>query len=156
MPAGQGESHPSCPETFCDDLTDYRTNKAKEMAMKSLFEEMGGTYTLAEDGMYYPDITLQEDEKPRYGKYGRLRRDYLKEHRQGLYMELLMEGKLIKHLNEIDEAAHDRVELIVRQMAERQGIDEELKACEQMTWVRQMNNCKNTAEEIVLNELVYN
>lgn len=99
---------------------------------KIIFEEMGGTYTLAEDGMYYPDVNLPDDEKPCYGKYGCLRRDYLKEHRQGLYMELLMEGNLVKHLNEIDEAAHNRVGLIVRQMAEKQGIDEVMKAREQM------------------------
>ena len=117
---------------------------------------MGGTYTLAEDGMYYPDIILPKDENPRYGKYGRLRRDYLREHRQGLYMELLMEGKLVKHLNEIDEVAHNRVELMVRQMAERQGIDEALKTHKQMKWVQLMNNCKNAAEEIVLRELIYN
>jgi len=67
-----------------------------------------------------------------------------------------MEGKLIKHLNEIDEAAHNRVGLIVEQMARQQGIDEVLKAHEQMTWVRLMNNCKNVAEEIMLSELIYN
>lgn len=123
--------------------------------MKSLFEQMGGTYTLAEDGMYYPDIKLPEDEKPRYRKYGCMRKAYLKEYRQTLYMDLLLEGKLIKHLNEIDEAAHNRVELIVHQMAEKQGVNESLKTCDQMAWVRVMNNIKSAAEEIVLLELIY-
>lgn len=122
---------------------------------KIIFEEMGGTYALAEDRMYYQNIILPEDEKPQYGKYVCIRKDYLKEHRQGLYMELLTEGKLLKHLNEIDEVAHNQIELLVRQMAERQGIDRALKAHEQMKWVQLMNNCKNAAEEIVLDELIY-
>ncbi len=106
--------------------------------------------------MYYPDIILPEDEKPRYGKYGRMRKAYLMEYRQALYRELLLDGKLVKHLNEIDEVAHNRVDLIVRQMAEWQGIDGAMKAREQLKWVQLMKNCKNTAEEIVMNELIYN
>ena len=82
--------------------------------MKSIFEEMGGTYTLGADGMYYPDLELPADEEPRYGKYGRMHRDYIKEHRPWLYTELLMDGKLVSHLNAIDDQAHERKEQIGR------------------------------------------
>ena len=122
--------------------------------MKSLFEEMCGTYTLGADGMYYPDLALPEEE-PHYGKYGRMRLHYLKEHRKVLYNTLLLEGKLVAHLNEIDDTAHRRMELLTRQMQERQGINGALKAHDQMVWVGAMNNIRNDAEEIVLSELIY-
>ena len=70
--------------------------------MKSIFEEMGGTHTLGEDGMYYPDLELPVDEDPHYGKYGRMRKAYIKEHRPWLYTELLFSGKPVSHLNSID------------------------------------------------------
>ena len=122
--------------------------------MKSLFEELGGTYTLGADGMYYPDLALPEEE-PHYGKYGRMRLHYLKEHRKVLYNTLLLEGKLVAHLNEIDDTAYRRMELLTRQMQERQGINGALKAHDQMVWVGAMNNIRNDAEEIVLSELIY-
>ena len=123
--------------------------------MKSIFEELGGTYTLGEDGMYYPDLELPADEEPRYGKYGRMHRDYIKKHQPWLYTELLMDGKLVSHLNAIDDQAHERKELLTRQMQERKGINEALKARDQMAWVGAMNNIRNAAEEIVLSELIY-
>lgn len=123
--------------------------------MKSIFEEMGGTYTLGADGMYYPDLELPSDEEPRFGKYGRMHRDYIKKHRPWLYTELLMDGKLMSHLNAIDDQAHERMELLIGQMQEKQGINETLKACDQMAWVGAMNNIRNAAEEIVFAELVY-
>jgi hypothetical protein len=126
-----------------------------EKIMKSLFEEMGGTYTLGEDGMYYPDLAVPDGEPARYGKYGRMRRAFLRQHRQGLYTRLLLTGKLITHLNEIDEEAIAKMELIVKQMAQRQHIDEALKGRDQMAWVRAMNNIRNAAEEIVFSELIY-
>lgn len=123
--------------------------------MASLFEEMGGTYTLGADGMYYPDLELPEEETPRYGKYGRMRHTYLREHKKAYYTTLLFEGKLVAHLNEIDDAANDRMELITKQMAKGQGINEALKARNQMAWVGAMNNIRQAAEEIVLSELIY-
>ena len=123
--------------------------------MASLFEEMGGTYTLGADGMYYPDLELPEEETPRYGKYGRMRHTYLREHKKAYYTTLLFDGKLVAHLNEIDDAANAQMELIVKQIANTQGINEELKAQDQMAWVGSMNNIRITAEEIVLNEIVY-
>jgi hypothetical protein len=123
--------------------------------MASLFEEMGGTYTLGADGMYYPNLELPEEETPRYGKYGRMRHTYLREHKKAYYTTLLFDGKLVAHLNEIDDAANAQMELITKQMAKSQGIIVALKAKDQMAWVEAMNNIRNTAEEIVLTELIY-
>ena len=122
--------------------------------MKSLYEDMGGTYTLGTDGMYYPDLELPEEE-PHYGKYGRMRLSYLKEHRTALYYTLLLDAKLVKHLNEVDDIANRRMGRLTLQMQERQGVDEALKARDQMAWVGAMNMIKAQAEEIVLKELVY-
>ena len=124
--------------------------------MASLFEEMGGTYTLGADGMYYPNLELPEEETPRYGKYGRMRHTYLREHKKAYYTTLLFGGKLVAHLNEIDDAANTQMELITKQMAKSQGVTEALKAKDQMAWVEAMNNIRNEAEEVVLSELIYN
>jgi hypothetical protein len=124
--------------------------------MASLFEEMGGTYTLGADGMYYPNLELPEEETPRYGKYGRMRHTYLREHKKAYYTTLLFVGKLVAHLNEIDDAANIQMELVTKQMAESQGITESLKAQDQLAWVGAMNNIRNAAEEIVFSELIYN
>ena len=122
--------------------------------MKSIFEEMGGTYTLGADGMYYPNLVLSEEE-PHYGKYGRMRLRHLKEHRKVLYNTLLLDGELIKHLNEVDDTANQRMDLLTLQMKEQQGVNEALKARDQMAWVGAMNNIRNAAEEVVLSELIY-
>ena len=123
--------------------------------MASLFEEMGGTYMLGANGMYYPNLELPEEETPRYGKYGRMRHTYLREHKKAYYTTLLFDGKLVAHLNEIDDVANAQMELITKQMAKSQGVTEALKAKDQMAWVGAMNNIRNVAEEIILNELIY-
>ena len=122
--------------------------------MKSIFEEMGGPYTLGADGMYYPNLVLSEEE-PHYGKYGRMRLRHLKEHRKVLYNTLLLDGELIKHLNEVDDTANQRMELLTLQMQERQDVNETLKARDQMAWVGAMNNIRNAVEELVLSELIF-
>ena len=124
--------------------------------MASLFEEMGGTYTLGADGMYYPNLELPEEEAPRYGKYGRMRHTYLLEYKKAYYTTLLFDGKLVAHLNEIDDAANNRMELITKQMAKSQSVTEELKARDLLAWVGAMNNIRIAAEEVVLSELIYN
>ena len=124
--------------------------------MASLFEEMGGTYTLGVDGLYYPNLELPEEEMPQYGKYSRMRHTYLREHKKAFYTTLLFGGKLVAHLNEIDDAANAQMELITKQMAKSQGVTEALKAKDQMAWVEAMNNIRNAAEEVVLSELIYN
>ena len=122
--------------------------------MKSTFEKMGGTYTLGADGIYYPNL-VSTDEKPHYGKYGMMRKTYLEEHRPAMYSLYMLEDRLTEHLNTVDDEAQERMDILMRQMMERKGITEELKARDQMEWVRAANNARNAAEEIVLKELVY-
>ena len=122
--------------------------------MKSTFEKMGGTYTLGADGIYYPDV-VSTDEEPYYGKYGMLRRTYLKEHRQAIYSLYMLEDRLTAHLNKVDDEAQERMEALVQQMMDKKGITEELKARDQMAWVGAVNNIQNVAEEVVLTELIY-
>lgn len=122
--------------------------------MKSTFEKMGGTYILGADGIYYPNL-VSTDEEPHYGKYGMMRKTYLKEHRPAMYSLYMLEDRLVEHLNLVDDEAQERMVILVRQMMERQGIAEELKAHDQMEWVRAVNGIRNMAEEIVLKELIY-
>lgn len=123
--------------------------------MKSLYEQLGGTYHQGQDGMLYPDLLSPEEDAPTYGRYGRLRLTYLREHHEGLYTGLLLSGKLNAHLNEIDETAHTRMELITKQMAAAQGITEELKSRDQMTWVGTLNNIRNAAKEVIHTQLIH-
>ena len=95
--------------------------------MKSTFEKMGGTYTLGADGIYYPNL-VSTDEKPHYGKYGMMRKTYLKEHCPAMYSLYMLEDRLTEHLNAVDDEAQERMDILVCQMIERQGITEELKA----------------------------
>ena len=120
--------------------------------MKTIFEEMGGSYNEV-NGYLIPNLVIQESEP--IGKYGRMRRQYLKEQHPIIFSELLLSGHLYPHLLEIDRACHGRMELLIRQMAVQEGVTEALKATDQMEWIRQMNSIQNRAEEIVLNELVY-
>ena len=122
--------------------------------MKSTFEKMGGTYTLGADEIYYPNL-VSTDEEPHYGKYGMMRKAYLKEHRPAMYSLYMLEDRLTEHLNTVDDEAQERMDILVRQMMDRQGITEELKVRDQMEWVRAVNGIRNMAEEIVLNELIY-
>ena len=95
------------------------------------------------------------EEEPTYGKYGMLRRQFLKEHRPARYQYLLMTGELTAHLNRVDQEAREQVESLMKQMAEKQGVTEQVKMQDQMKWVCLMNNIKDCAEEIVLKESVY-
>lgn len=120
---------------------------------KHIMGENGISYTLGEDGLYYPDLYLPEETEYPIGKYGMLRKSYLKEHRKGLYLQLILAGKLNEHLHQIDEDCNQMMERLVEQMKEAYGVTEELKMQNQMEWVRRMNNIKATAEEIVINEI---
>ena len=122
--------------------------------MKTIFEEMGGTYRQVGD-YFIPNITLPDGGEYQIGKYGRMRRSYLKEYRKILYNNYVLEGTLFKHLAEIDQACNERIENIISAMAKQEGVTEALKATNQMEWVRYMNSIRNRAEEIILTELVY-
>ena len=122
---------------------------------RRIVEKNGMSYTLGADGLYYPDLRLPEGTHHEIGKYGRMRREYLKNHRRGEYIKLLMDGKLNEHLHEVDEACYERMELLVEQMKARARITETLKASNQMKWVGLMNNVRSSAEEIVVKELIY-
>lgn len=112
------------------------------------------TYSKAGD-YYIPDLVLPREEQQSIGKYGRMRRRYLKEHRPVRFSSLILSGKLYQHLAEINRTCEDRLELIIRQMKTREGVNEKLKADDQMAWVAAMNSIRNRAEEIVLSKLVY-
>lgn len=122
--------------------------------MKTIFEEMGGTYRQVGD-YFIPNITLPDDGEYQIGKYGRMRRSYLKKYRKIFYNNYVLEGTLFKHLAEIDQACNERIENIVSAMAKQEGVTEALKAADQIEWVRPMNSIRNRAEEIILTELVY-
>lgn len=122
--------------------------------MKSLFEEMGGTYRQVSD-YFIPNLVLPDDGNYRIGKYGRMRRNYLKEHRKILYTNYVVEGTLWGLLSEVDQSCNERMETSVSAMSEQEGVTEALKAADQMEWVRRMNSIRNRAEEIILTELVY-
>ena len=122
--------------------------------MKSLFEQMGGTYR--QEGDYLiPNLLPPEGSDMPLGKYGRLRRTFLKEHRSCIYSAMLMDGSLWEHLHETDKSCADQLDCIITQMAERENVIEALKAADQMEWVRRMNSIRNRAEEIVLADIVY-
>lgn len=121
---------------------------------KSIFEQMGGTYTQVGDYLI-PNLVISEAEQSPLGKYGRMRKRYLKEHRPVLYANLLVTGKLDQHLAEIDMACEVRMELLTQQMAKQEGVTEALKAADQMDWVCRMNSIGSRVEEIVMNKLVY-
>ena len=110
-------------------------------------------YVLAGD-YYIPDLKLPHEERP-IGKCGRIHREYLKEHSPMRFNDLVLEGQLWTYLADLNEQAQERLSLIVEQMKASEGVTEELKAGDQMAWVRAMNSIRNRAEEIVLNEIVY-
>lgn len=121
---------------------------------KQIYDEKNGmSYTLHGD-YYLPDLVLREEE-PTYGKYGMLRKQFLKEHRSARYHYLLLTGKLNEHLNQTDQEAREQVEMLMKQMAEKKDVTEELKVQDQMKWVGLMNNIKVSAEEIILKNMVY-
>ena len=121
---------------------------------KHIYDESNGlSYTLHGD-YYLPDLEVNEEELT-YGKYGMLRKQFLKVHSPARYQYLLMTGELTAHLNRVDQEAREQVETLVKQMAEKQGVNENLKRQDQMRWVRLMNNIKVSAEEIVLKEIIY-
>lgn len=120
--------------------------------MKSIFEKMGITYHWEGDYLI-PD--LEPPEAPRIGKYGTMRHNYLRDHHRGIFDGMLLSGKLNAHLEQVDREANEMMELLTTQMAKAEGVTEILKARDQMAWARAMNSIKNRAEEIVIQDLIY-
>ena len=105
--------------------------------------------------LYYPMLEISRQSNYQIGKYGSMRLDYLKQHRRGTYGNLKAQARLNRHLHEIDVQALELLESIISDLAKKSGIDENLKATDQLRWIREMNAIKSCAEEIVLQELVY-
>ena len=120
---------------------------------KQIYDEKNGlSYTL--HGYYYlPDLEINEEE-PTYGKYGIMRKQFLKEHRSARYQYLVLTGKLTDHLNQVDKEVREKAEILMEQMAVQWGVTEELKMQDQMEWVRKMNNIRSRAVEIIDVELI--
>lgn len=121
---------------------------------KSLFEQLGGTYTQVGDYLL-PNLALPEEEQKPIGIWGRRHARYLKQHHKILNYNLLTSGKLYSHLAEIDKQAENMFFRFVEQMAEREGVTEAFKAQNQMEWVGRMNNIRNRATEIVSADIIY-
>ena len=121
---------------------------------KTIFEEMGGTYIRQGDYLI-PCLTLPEEEQRFAGVWGQRHKRYLKEHKRVVYITLLTRGRLNSYLADIEEQAQEHFERIVEQMKQAQGITEQLKAENQMEWVRRMNNIQTCAREIVEKEIAY-
>ena len=122
--------------------------------MKSIFEQSGGVYTMQGD-YRFPNLTLPaEDERP-IGVWGQRRLRYLKHQRKGFYYNLLTSGKLHSHLADVEEEAQSLFSRLVKEYAEKEGVTEQLKATDQMAWVRRMNNIRSRATEVVNSEVLF-
>ena len=122
---------------------------------KQIHDQKNGlTYTLCGD-YYLPDLNLSNADKTPLGHYGRMRLNYLREYRPGLYTRIILSGKLYDHLTEIDQTSRRQMEQIISQIAQTEGVDEKLKAKDQMAWVGRMNSIRQRVEEMVLEELIY-
>ena len=127
----------------------------KELKQSYIDERTGIEYNLV-NGYYIPNIVLP---KPRrtgnVGKYGRMRARYLRENKKAEYSIMLINNELISHLLDIDDICRERIDMLVKQMSEKENVNEELKANNQKKWLQMMNNIKNRVEEIVINEIIY-
>ena len=120
---------------------------------KQIYDEKNRlNYTLHGD-YYLPDLEINEEE-PTYGKYGIMRKQFLKEHQSARYQYLVLTGKLTDHLNQVDKEVREKAEILMEQMAVQWGVTEELKMQDQMEWVRKMNNIRSRAVEIIDVELI--
>lgn len=122
------------------------------MDMKNKITENGIMYKLVGD-YYIPALEVTDEERS-IGKYGRMHRDYLKEHNPMMFNDLLLTGRLWSYLADLNEQAQSRLQLIIKQMQEAENVTDELKARDQMAWVRAMNSILNRAEEIVVREMI--
>ncbi len=122
---------------------------------KHIYDENNGLWYELIGDYYIPVLTLSSEEQRPIGKWGRMHRDYLKEHRPTLFNDLILSGQFWTYLADLNEQAQERLSMIVEQMKEAEGVTEDLKAADQMAWVGAMNSIRNRAEEIILREMIY-
>lgn len=121
---------------------------------KHIYDENNGLWYELIGDYYIPILTLFSEEQRSIGKWGRMHRDYLKEHRPIRFNDLILSGQLWTYLADLNEQAQERLSLIIEQMKASEGVTEELKAADQMAWVRAMNGIRNRAEENILREMI--
>ena len=121
---------------------------------KHIYDENNGLWYELIGDYYIPVLTLSSEEQRPIGKWGRMHREYLKEHRPILFNDLILSGQLWTYLADLNEQAQERLSVIVEQMKEAEGVTEDLKAADQMAWVGAMNSIRNRAEEIILREMI--
>ncbi len=122
---------------------------------KYIYDNSNGLWYELHGDYYLPCLVIPEEEVHTIGIWGRKHQQYLREHRSMVYTDLVLSGKLYSYLADIDTQARNKLDLLVMQLAEKEGINEHLKAQNQLAWVGAMNNIRNRAEEIVLKELIY-
>ena len=122
---------------------------------KHIYDESNSLWYELIGDHYIPILTLSSEEQRPIGKWGRMHRDYLKEHRPILFNDLVLSDRLWTYLADLNEQAQDRLSLIIEQMKASEGVTEELKAADQMAWVGAMNSIRNRAEEIIIREMIY-
>lgn len=122
---------------------------------KHIYDESNGLWYELIGDYYIPVITLSSEELRPIGKWGRMHRDYIKEHRPIPFNDLILNGQLWTYLADLNEQAQERLSLLVEQMKVSEGVAEELKAADQMAWVGAMNSIRSRAEEIILREMIY-
>ena len=122
---------------------------------KHIYDESNGLWYERIGDYYIPVLTLSSEEQRPIGKWGRMHRDYIKEHRPFLYNDLILSGQLRTYLADLNEQVQERLSLIIEQMKATESVTEEMKAADQMAWVSAMNSIRNRAEEIILRELIY-
>ena len=127
----------------------------KELKQSYIDERTGIEYNLV-NGYYIPNIVLPKSRRTgNVGKYGRMRARYLRENKKAEYSIMLINNELTSHLLDIDDICRERIDMLVKQMAKKENVNEELKASNQIKWVQMMNNIKNRVEEIIINEIIY-
>ena len=127
----------------------------KELKQSYIDERTGIEYNLV-NGYYIPNIVLPKSRRTgNVGKYGRMRARYLRENKKAEYSIMLINNELTSHLLDIDDICRKRIDMLVKQMAKKENVNEELKANNQIKWAQMMNNIKNRVEEIVINEIIY-
>ena len=121
---------------------------------KHIYDESNGLWYELIGDYYIPALTLPSEEQRPIGKWGRMHRDYLKEHRPILFNDLILNGQLWTYLADLNEQAQERLALIIEQMQQAEGVTEDLKAADQMAWIGAMNSIRSRAEEIILQEMI--